>query len=96
MRRQLERERSIAALVLANPVPVKPHHRSRHSAFEIHKHVAALALRRHFEAAAVDGHELIGFFIKAVPRKPQIGMRNRDSVKAGVVKTGRRVVFKTL
>ena len=67
VRREVERERRVSALVFAQARAVDPHGRSGHGAFEIHEHTLAAGFGRKLETAAVAGDELVSLFVEAVP-----------------------------
>ena len=85
MRRKLERERRISSFVFAQLLAIDPDSGSGHHAFEIDENPLALGFFGQTKAAPVQGHELVLFFIKAMPGQADIGMRHDNSFKAGVV-----------
>src|SRR5207302_4972173 len=85
VRSQIEGKGRVSALVFAEACAVDPNGGSGHHAFEIDEHVLAFGRGRKFEAAAVKGDELIRLLIKAVPWKRNIGVRDDDLVKLGVI-----------
>src|SRR6185369_17369010 len=74
VRRQVKRERRVAAPVFAETLAVDPHGGGGHGTFEVHENAVAACLGRELEAAAVAGNELITLFIKAVPGQPNVGV----------------------
>src|SRR5690349_1827321 len=85
VRSQIEGKRRVSSFVFAEACAVDPDGRRGHHTFEVDEHVLAFGRWRKFEAAAVKGDELIRLLIKAVPGKRNIGVRDDDLVKLGVI-----------
>jgi hypothetical protein len=85
VRRELERERRVAAPVLAEPFAVDPHGGRRHHALEVDEDVAAKHLGRKPEAPPVERDELRGLLAEAVPGQAGVGVRDDDALEARVV-----------
>src|SRR5271154_2121266 len=74
VRSELETERSVAALVFAEFGAVDPDGRGGHRAFEVYEDTPALSFGGELEAAAIDGNELIGLVVEAMPRQLDVGV----------------------
>ncbi len=89
MRREVEGEGRVAALVFAEAHAVDPDGGGGHHAFKIHENALAVRFRRQLEAAAIDGDELIGLVVEAVPGQADIGVRNRPRAQTRIVEIAR-------
>ena len=83
--RQLEREGSVTAFVLAELVAVKVDGGGGHDAFEIDEDALAHGGLGHFEVAAIGGDEGVVRFREAVPGKLDVGVRDDHAVEARVI-----------
>ena len=82
VRRQVEGERRVATFVFAELGAVDPDGGGGHHAFEVDEDVLASGFRGKLEAATVERDELVGLLVEAVPREPDVGVRDGDAVEA--------------
>ena len=90
---QLKREWRVSAFVFSEPHAVDPDRGRGHDALKVDKDALAPGFRRKLEAAAVKRHKLVSLFIKAMPRKPHIRVRDHDSLKFGVIEISCMAIF---
>jgi hypothetical protein len=75
-----------ASLVFAQEHAVQPDSGGGHHPFKVDEDALAAGGGGQAEMAAIDGDELIGFFVEAVPRHAEIGVGHGDAGEMGVVK----------
>ena len=95
VRRQVERERRVSALVLAEALAVDPDGGGGHHAFEIDEDALAPGFGWKLEAAAIGGDELVVFVVEAVPGQSDVGVGDDDALESGVVETRGRAPLPT-
>src|ERR1035438_2442697 len=86
MRREFKRERRVASLVFTQTHAVEPDGGGGHHSFKVDEDTLVAGGGGQAEAAAINGDELVGFLVEAVPRHAEIGMGHGDAGKVGVVK----------
>ena len=64
---------------------VDPYGRGGHHPFEIYEDALALGGGRKFEAPPIERDKLVSLLIEAVPRQSNVGVRDDDLIKPGVV-----------
>jgi len=96
VRREFEREWSVAAQMLAEFVAVERDRGRDHGAIEIDEDEVVFQFRRDAKVAAINGSELVALVVKAVPGKRHVGVRQRDAFEAAVVETGSGSAFDIL
>src|SRR5580704_1310671 len=85
VRRQIERKRRVAALVLTELHTVNPNRRGCHHTFKVNENTLAARLGGQTKSPPVNRDKLILLIVKAMPRQSNIRVRNSDSVKCRVI-----------
>ena len=89
MWRQIERERRVAALVLAELHSVDPNCRGGHDTFEVDEDTLAARLGGKPKTTPVNGYKLILLVVEAVPGQADIRVGNYNALKRRVVELPR-------